>query len=52
MTNQKDRKSYKSVEKEKDFSEPVHSWLDQYGEEDDFLSGRVSNSLSEFAEEK
>ena len=52
MINQKDRKLFKLDEKEKGFSESVHSWLAQYEEEDDFLCGKVSNSLSEFTEEE
>ena len=52
MINQKDKKLFKFGEKEKDFSEFVYSWLAQYEEEDDFLTGRVSNSISEFAEEE
>jgi len=52
MINQKDRKLFKLTEKEKDFSDSVHFWLAQYEQEDDFLSGKVSNSLPEFAEEE
>jgi len=52
MIIQKDRKLLKLGEKEKDFSESVHSWLAQYEEEDDFLSGKGSNSISQFSEEE
>jgi len=52
MINKKDRKLFELSENSKDFSKFVHSWLAQYEEEDDFLSGKVSNSISEFAEEE
>ena len=52
MINQKDRRPYEVSNKEKDFSESVHNWLAQYDEEDDFLCGKVSNSLPEFTEEE
>jgi hypothetical protein len=35
----------------REFSKPV-SWLAQYDEEDDFLSGKVSISFPEFTEEE
>jgi len=52
MINQKDRKFDGLSDKEKDFSKSVHNWLAQYDEEDDFLCGKVSNSLPEFTEEE
>jgi hypothetical protein len=53
MTNQKDRKLYKIGDnKEKELPEPIHSWLGQFDEEDDFLCGKVSGSLPEFTEEE
>jgi hypothetical protein len=52
MINQKDRKLYELSDRGKDFSKSVHSWLAQYDEEDDFLCGKVSNSLPEFTEEE
>jgi hypothetical protein len=52
MINQKDRKFDELSDKEKYFSKSVHNWLAQYDEEDDFLCGKVSNSLSEFTEEE
>jgi hypothetical protein len=52
MINQKDRKSYEFIDKGKEFSKSVHHWLAQYDEEDDFLCGKVSNSIPEFAEEE
>jgi hypothetical protein len=50
MINQKDRNFYQFSNKDKDFSNSVHSWLAQYDEEDDFLCEKVSNSLPEFEE--
>ena len=50
--NQKDRKLYELEGKGKDFSKSVHNWLAQYKEEDDFLCGKVSNSLPEFTEDE
>ena len=52
MTDQKDKGFSKFSEKEKEFSKSIHSWLAQYDEEDDFLCGKVSNSLIEFTEEE
>lgn len=52
MTNKKERRIYRFSDKEKEFSESIHSWLAQYDEDDDFLSGKVANSLSEFSEEE
>ena len=52
MMNQKDRKFYKFSEKEKEFSESIYSWLAQYDEDDDFLSGKAAHSLPEFTEEE
>jgi len=52
MTNQKDRKFYLSSDKEKEFSKSVYSWLAQYDEEDDFLSSKVANTITEFTEEE
>ena len=52
MIIQKDRKLYKFSDTEKEFSKSVHNWLAQYDEEDDFLCGKVSNSLPEFTEEE
>jgi hypothetical protein len=52
MIIQKDRKSRKFSDTEKEFSKSVHHWLAQYDEEDDFLCGKISNSLPEFTEEE
>ena len=52
MINQKDRNPYKFSGKDKEFSKSVHSWLAQYDEEDDFLCGKVSNSLPELTGEE
>ena len=52
MINQKDRKLYELSDKGKNFSKSVHSWLAQYDEEDDFLCGKVLNSLPEFTEKE
>ena len=51
MINQKERKLYELSDKGREFSKPVN-WLAQYDEEDDFLCGKVSNSLPEFSEEE
>jgi len=52
MKNQKDQKSSESTDKGRGFSKFVPGWLAQYDEEDDFLCGKVSNSLSEVREER
>jgi len=52
MINQKGQKSYESDEKGKNFSKSVHAWLAQYDEDEDFLSGKASNSLVEFTEKE
>lgn len=52
MIIQKDRKFYKFTDKEKVFSESVYSWLAQYDEDDEFLSGKASKTLPEFTEEE
>ena len=52
MINQKDRKFFEFSDKEKDISKSTYSWLAQYDEEDDFLPGKISNSLPEFAKEE
>jgi hypothetical protein len=52
MVMQKDRKFDPSIDEEKEFSKFIHHWLAQYDEEDDFLCGKVSNSLPEFVEEE
>jgi hypothetical protein len=52
MTNQKDRKLFELRNNEKELSKSTHSWLAQYEDEDDFLCGKVSNSLPEFIEEE
>jgi len=52
MIDQKDRKFYGLSDKEKDFSESVHTWLAQYDEEDDFLCEKASNSYPKFMEEE
>jgi len=46
MTDQKDRKFYQLGDNEKEFLKSDHHWLAQYDEEDDFLCGKVSNSLA------
>jgi len=52
MRDQKDRKQFEIRNNEKAHFEPAFNWLAQYEEEDDFLSGKVSNSLPEFIEEE
>ena len=51
MINQKDRKFFEFSDKEKDISKSTYSWLAQYDEEDDFLRGKISNSLPDFSQE-
>ena len=52
MNDQKDKNFIVLNDKEKGFSKSVHNCLAQYDEEDDFLFGKVSNSLTEFTEEE
>ena len=52
MIIQKDRKLYQFDDRVKDFPKPVHHWLAQYDEEDDFLCGKVANALPELTEEE
>ena len=52
MTNQKDRVFFNFNDKQKDLFSPVHNWLPQYVEDDDFLSGKISNALPESIEEE
>ena len=52
MTDQKDREFNRFIDKGKDFSKSVHSWLAQYDEEDDFFCGKVSDPLLESTEEE
>jgi hypothetical protein len=52
MTDQKDRKLFEMRNNEKELSKPTYSWLAQYEEDDVFLCGKVSNSLSELIEEE
>ena len=52
MTDQKDRKYYQVIDKEKEFSKSAYNWLAQYDEEDDFLCGKVSNFSPDFTEEE
>jgi len=52
MMNQKAKVLYNLSDKDKDFSNTVHQWLAQYVEEDDFLSGKVSNDLPGFMEKE
>jgi len=52
MTNQKERKLFEIRNNEKELSKSIHNWLAQYEDEDDFLCGKVSNSLPEFIEEE
>ena len=52
MIYQKDRMPFQVNDKNKEFSKSVHTWLAQYDEEDDFLVGKVSNSLPDFTEEE
>jgi hypothetical protein len=52
MKDQKDKKPYQFSDKDQEFSKSVYSWLAQYDEENDFLCGKVSNSLPEFTEEE
>jgi hypothetical protein len=51
MINQKDRKFFEFSGKEKDLSKSTYSWSAQYDEEDDFLRGKISNSLPDFSQE-
>jgi len=46
MENIKNQKNYEFIDKGRDFSKFVPHWLAQYDEEDDFLSGKTSHSLS------
>jgi hypothetical protein len=52
MIDQKDRTIQEFREQGKEFPKPVHYWLAQYDEEDDFLCGKVANSSPEFTEEE
>ena len=52
MIDQKDRKFFMISDKEKEFSKSVHTWLAQYDEEDDFLSEKVANTISDFTDEE
>ena len=52
MIDQKIRNTIEAVDKGKEFSKSGHSWLAQYDEEDDFLSNKESNPLSEFVQEE
>ena len=52
MINQKDRTLFELRNNEKALAKSTHGWLAQYDEEDDFLSGKVSNVLTEFIEEE
>jgi len=52
MKEQKDREFHRFIDKDKDFSKSVHSWLAQYDEEDDFFCGKVSDPLPESLEEE
>ncbi len=52
MEDQKIRKSVQFSEKDKDFSNSVHSWLAQYDEEDDFLCDNRSKLLPDITVEQ
>ena len=52
MVNQKDRKLFQFIDKEKDSSKSVCNWIAQYDEEDDFLCEKNSHSSVEFMEKE
>jgi len=52
MESRKGQQNYEFTDKGRGFSKFVPHWLAQYDEEDDFLSGEVSNSLPKVTEEK
>jgi len=51
MINQKEQEIYELSDKARGFSKSVN-WLAQYDEEDDFICGKLSNSLPEFTEKE
>ena len=51
MIKQNERRSYEITDKVKEFSKSTH-WLAQYDEEDDFLSRKDPESLTELTQEE
>ena len=52
MVNQKERNPYQLSDKGKELSKSFHFLVAQLDEDDDFLCGKVANSLPEFKEEE
>ncbi len=52
MITQKDRKLSQLDDKGQELAKSFNIWLAQYDEDDDFLCGKVPNSLPEFKEEE